>query len=199
MASTTPLTPAVDDDRPRSIPTTSSGSCTTSTRTSARPTTSRTRIPTSSRNFRLPSTPRPRSTTSTRSTPRSRARFDTVDSPEPDPRARRIRLLPRHDPHSRRIRARLQEQVVDRGGGSDHPEGGGERRAGDHRRTLRRLGLVAGRQQAALRLRTVQPAKAQVPDRVRGRARARQSRRPRRIQVRTAGCRQRWNGHAVRG
>ena len=47
------------------------------------------------------------------------------------------------------------------------PERGASGVLGDDRRTLRRLGAAAGGRQAAIRLRAIQPAGAQVPHRVR--------------------------------
>jgi arylsulfatase A-like enzyme len=51
------------------------------------------------------------------------SRADPADPAEPHPRPLRVCLFPRHDPHPGRVRAGLQEQVVDDRRRDRHPAG----------------------------------------------------------------------------
>ena len=71
------------------------------------------------------------------------ARFDTAIRPSLTHSRSKVRLLPRHDPHPRRLRAGFQEQIVDRSGGSDHSRCRHKQHARDDRRKLWWMGTLA--------------------------------------------------------
>ena len=117
---------------------------------------------------------------------------------QPDPRAKRVHVLPGGHPHPRGVRAQLQEQVICRGCRDCRPVERSLGGAGDDRRALRGLGAVARRRQAAIRVRALEPAAPQDQGGLGGCTVLREPRRSRQLQVRRRRRGQGRRGHALR-
>jgi hypothetical protein len=83
-------------------------------------------------------------------------------SAQPHAWPRRVRLLPRNDPHPGGFGAGLQEIIRDDGRRGYHSASRHKRCAGDNGRPLRRVGGADAGWQAPFRLRVFEPAGAQV-------------------------------------